>query len=349
METPSTLELLPETPEAAARQPRPVSNPCGAGVPLPAVNDDCTPASSRRRAEPPGPPIAHQGQRRRALLAAGVVTLAALVVGARYYVSVHGHEAMDDAFVGGPIVHVAPQVAGRVLQVFITANQPVQAGDLLVELDPGDFLVKLVQASAAAAEARGRLDQARWQLLVAEATQALAEAEVVAVQAHGRHAAAKRPAAQLKLTVAQLKEAAAEAQVNLARAQIETATASAVAAETAVEQAQLQLAYTEVRAPRSGRVRTQNVEPGEYVQVGQELLVLVSDDLGGPANLKEAQPTYRRPGQPAVIHVDDAQRPQYVAEDVLVQGDQLLAVDLIATDKALGGGWKTPGAQGAAR
>ena len=71
METPSTLELLPETPAAAARQPRPVSKPYGASVPLPAVNDDCTPASSRRRAETPGPPIAHQGQRRRAMLAAG--------------------------------------------------------------------------------------------------------------------------------------------------------------------------------------------------------------------------------------------------------------------------------------
>jgi len=38
---------------------------------------------------------------------------------------------------------------------------------------------------------------------------------------------------------------------------------------------------------------TTNVETGEYVQVGKELLVLVSDDLGGPANFKADQLTTR--------------------------------------------------------
>jgi len=222
--------------------------------------------------------------------AGGVVTLAALVVGVHYYIAARGHAATAAA-VEGHSVHVAPQVAGRVLQVLVSDSQLVQAGDLLVQIDPMDFSVKLAQSIAATNEARGRLEQARWRLLAAEAAQALAGVGVVTARAPGRGAAAKRTAAQR--TVAQLKATAAAVQVNLARAQVATAEAGVVAAEAALTQAGLDLAETEVRAPRSGRVRTTNVEPGEYVQVGKELLVLVSEDLGGPANFKVDQLTTR--------------------------------------------------------
>jgi membrane fusion protein, multidrug efflux system len=283
METTSTQELLPQTPAAAARQPQPSIKPRGPSVPPPAVDDDREPTSSLRPAAPPEAQFVYQGQWQRIILAAGVlVALAALVVGGQYYVSARSHESTDDALVDDHLVHVAPQVAGRVLRMLVTDNQPVKAGDLLVELDPADSQVKLVQAIAAEAAARSWLEQTRWQLAVAEASQVLAEDAVVTARAHGKNAAAKRAA---QLTVAQIKAAAAVAQVNLARSQIKTAEAGVVVADVAVAQAGLQLAYTEIRAPRTGRVTT-NVKPGEYVQVGQGLLALVSDDLGGPANLK---------------------------------------------------------------
>ena len=235
MEITSTSELLTQTPADAAPQSPPMSKPRSASVSLPAVDDDREPASPHYRAEPPGAPSTHHGQWRRMILATGVVVaLAALVVGIHYYVSARGPEATD-AVVDGHIVHVVPQVAGRVLQVLVTDNQPVQAGDLLVQIDPVDFMVKVDLSIAVAAEARGRLEQARWQLLVAEAAQALAEDEVVAARARGKSTAAKRASAQL--TVAQLKAVAAVAQVNLARAQIETATAGVAAAEAALTQA----------------------------------------------------------------------------------------------------------------
>jgi membrane fusion protein (multidrug efflux system) len=142
--------------------------------------------------------------------------------------------------------------------------------------------MKLNQSLAAANEARGLLAQARWQLLVAEAAQTLAEVEVVTAQAHGRGTADKRT--NTPLIVAQLKATAAGAQVNLARAQIATAEADVAAAEAALMRANLDLMETEIRAPQSGRVMTTNVKIGEYVQAGKELLALVSDDLGSPTN-----------------------------------------------------------------
>jgi membrane fusion protein, multidrug efflux system len=261
------------------------------------------------------------------LIVGAVVALAAVGVGARYYLWALHHESTDDAFIDGHMVHAAPQVGGRVRRVLVTDNQPVRAGDLLVEIDPADFRVKLDQAIASRAAARGRLAQARAGLGVAEASRAQAAADVVAARADADNAAAdlaryrattsgavsrqsvdaasttaERMAAQL--IVAQKKTAAAGAQIELARSQIAAAEADVVAAGAAVEQARLQLSYTKIRAAEAGRVTTKDVEPGNYVQIGQELLALVSDDVWVTANFKETQLAHMRPGQPVAIYVD---------------------------------------------
>src|SRR5215471_267451 len=201
METPSTQDALPRTPRVATPPSPLVSRPRDTAVARPVVEDDREPVHPCRRAAPPGAPGAHHGRRRARVAAGGVVTLAAVVVGV--YVAARGHGATAAA-VAGHRVHVAPLVAGRVLQVLVTDNQAVQAGDLLVQINPTDFLMKLNQRLAAANEAHGLLVQARWQLLAAEAAQAVAEVDVVTARAPGRSTAAKRTAARRR-TVAQLK------------------------------------------------------------------------------------------------------------------------------------------------
>jgi len=270
---------------------------------------------------------ANGARRRRVVIAAAVLAIAALAIGGRYYLWAVWHESTDDAFIDGHIVHVAPQVAGRVLQVSVTDNQPVRAGDLIVEIDPADFKVKLDQAVASLIEARGRLGQAEAERGVAEAGQAQAEADIVAAKADAANAradlaryqattsgavskqavdsaktTAERTSAQL--IVAQKKASAAVAQVELALSQIAAAAADVSAADAAVEQARLQLSYTQIRAAEAGRVTVKSVEPGDYVQIGQELLALVSDDVWVAANFKETQLTYMRPGQRALVYVD---------------------------------------------
>src|SRR5206468_12374865 len=62
-------------------------------------------------------PASHETRRRRVMLIVGsIVALVAVGIGARYYLWALHHESTDDAFIDGHIVHVAPQVGGRVSQ-----------------------------------------------------------------------------------------------------------------------------------------------------------------------------------------------------------------------------------------
>ena len=74
--------------------------------------------------------------------------------------------------------------------------------------------------------------------------------------------------AALKLAKENLKKiAVSEAEVEAARARVEAAAAG-------LELAEIQLGYTELRAPFDGYLLSRNVEPGEVVTPGQEVLSL---------------------------------------------------------------------------
>ena len=75
-------------------------------------------------------------------------------------------------------------------------------------------------------------------------------------------------------------------------------------AQTAVQSAQLDLSYTKIFAPCDGRVTRKSVEPGDYVQVGQQLMSIVPADVWVVANFKESQLKKMQPGQPVLVEID---------------------------------------------
>src|SRR6266404_1692670 len=75
-------------------------------------------------------------------------------------------------------------------------------------------------------------------------------------------------------------------------------------AKAAIQQAELNLSYTKIFAPEDGRVTKKAVEPGDYVQVGQDLFALVTPERWTTANFKETQLRTMRPGQRAQVSVD---------------------------------------------
>jgi membrane fusion protein, multidrug efflux system len=111
---------------------------------------------------------------------------------------------------------------------------------------------------------------------------------------------------QLAASQAQARNASsAPKQVIVQKAKADQAAAQVAQARAELNQARLNLSYTRIVAPVDGIITSKNVEVGQNVGVGQNLVTLVSlDDLWITANFKETQLKLMRPGQNVKIHVD---------------------------------------------
>jgi len=94
-------------------------------------------------------------------------------------------------------------------------------------------------------------------------------------------------------------------EVTVRKADEQGAMASVQQARAALEAAQLQLSYTTIAAPVNGEVTHKQAEPGQIVQPGQGLMVVVPlESVWVTANFKETQLAKMRIGQKAYISVD---------------------------------------------
>jgi membrane fusion protein (multidrug efflux system) len=272
------------------------------------------------------PPSALRPWLRHFLLAAAVI-LAGVGATTYYFIAFAPYESTDDAFIDGHVISIAPQVAGRVLSLSVSDNQAVKQGDILFQIDPRDYEVKLAQTQAELAAAQSRLEQAQAQFSVDQAkadqeqssvTSAAADATRAQADLERYQAVESRAVArsqidlaqdQASATLAQVDVArnralAAAAQVKLSQADIKTAEANVQLAEATVHQAELDLSYTKVVAPEDGIVTHRSVETGNYAQTGQPMLAIVPQQFWISANFKETQLANMRPGQPVEISVD---------------------------------------------
>ena len=82
----------------------------------------------------------------------GVLLLAAIGVGVWWWMT-QGRESTDDAQVDAHVIPMASRVGGTVLKVPVEDNQVVEAGTVLVEIDPRDYQVAVDKARAELADA----------------------------------------------------------------------------------------------------------------------------------------------------------------------------------------------------
>ena len=257
-----------------------------------------------------------------------IIVLAVVATGGTLYWLHERHfESTDDAFIDGNQSQVASQISGKVVELLVDDNQHVEAGQVLLTIDPRDYQVKLEQMRAAQANAAANAGEARAQLVLQQAQLAQDEAQVRVAEADldqaSRDLARYRaidPAAiarqQLDQSTATTKSATAKldsarqavlggkAQLDAQQAKIEAADAAVRQADADVHNAELQLSYTKVQAPQAGRVTRRTVNLGNYATPGQPLLAIVPDQMWVTANFKETQLTYMRPGQPVEVTVD---------------------------------------------
>jgi membrane fusion protein (multidrug efflux system) len=162
-------------------------------------------------------------------------------------------------------------------------------------LDKGEISQQQYDAAKANADATAsalRADQER--LAQAQRAVDIAKAQLLASAARVEQARAGVSAAHADLR--QVSMRTSDAQGKLAKVQ---------QARAALDAAELNLGYTQIVAPVDGVATHKQIEPGQIVQQGQGLLVVVPlQDVWVTANFKETQLRKMRAGQKAWVHVD---------------------------------------------
>ncbi len=264
-----------------------------------------------------------------------IALLITAAAGGGYSYLHRGEISTDDAAIEGRSIVIMPKVQGYVKALNIKDNQMVKAGDVLLEIDPTDYLIKRDRALAALTAARAAADVTQNNLkttvVSAPSNVDSAEAQVAAAEAVWKKSAADRQRMeQLFSTGAcsrqQLDQAVASEQsdrasldkvaanyrsantagsvVGAAQGSSAQAMAQVKQAEADLAQAEADLANTKIVAPIDGRITKRSVEAGNYVQIGQQLGSLVGTELWVTANFKETQLEQMRPGQTVDIVID---------------------------------------------
>ncbi len=177
--------------------------------------------------EPRKPKLSPEGllsPKMRRLLTIGGVVLLAFALGLFYYF--HNRETTDDAQVDGHITPIAAKISGRIAKVLVDDNQAVKAGQILAQIDPGDYQAAVDQAKGALALAEGEarsagVDIPRTSETVASG-QSSADAQLAGAQADLLRAQASYEQAQTAdLAVAQANVDRSRANAQLAKSDLE--------------------------------------------------------------------------------------------------------------------------------
>ena len=302
------------TPPAPTRpESQPGNGVCPVDRPLSRVTElGPEAASPATPAQPSLPTTPRKGGKTKTLVWGALILLLAGTGAWDYLRYAAQFEGTDDAYLDGNLHPVSARVNGTVAEVLTDDNRPARLGEPLLRLDPRDFAVQL--------------DEAKSNLLSAEAAVPQAEAQIAQARAQLDQAEAgiAQTRAQLDKTTLDLRRADelmrknvnAPSEDDTARANHEVAVANAAAAnfqvavakrgtaQASVRDAELQLSYATILSPADGHVGRKSVELGQRVQPGQALLALVGEDHWVVANFKEHQLAPMQPGQPVEISVD---------------------------------------------
>ena len=228
---------------------------------------------------------------------------------------------------------VGAVVTEHVARIPVKEGQKVRKGDVLIELDDKDERAALEQSKASVAQAEAKVRQLR-ELALPAAEQTLVQAQATAVQARAQFDRMKTLRDRGFVVQSQMDDAQraldiAESQLRSARLQVETnkPTGSDFAlAQTALDQAranlrvaQVKLEQTVIKAPVDGVLIARNVEVGDVVQPGKDLMVLApAGETQVDVMIDERQLSRLALGQKALGSADAFPNQRFAAELVYI-------------------------------
>jgi multidrug resistance efflux pump len=255
---------------------------------------------------PSPPPESRAVTRRRIETGPFLITLAAValagLLGWATWGVYMGAPWTRDATVRAYVVTMAPEVAGRIVELHVVDNKYVRKGDLLLVIDPTNFRIAVSQSEAAVQQAQANVQNIEAQMTVQQAQINASQAQlqqghaalVFAQQQAERYQTLAKDgwgtvqnAQQFTSQLHQQEAAVQSAQENLNQAlrQVETLKAQRLIAEAGLaqakaqlNQAQVNLERTRILAPVDGYVTNLLAQLGDYVNVGVNTISLVDAD-----------------------------------------------------------------------
>ena len=262
------------------------------------------------------------------IITVAVIVAAVIWVGSRF-VHLGNVEFTDNAQVRQQIVPVNSRVQGYIKEIRFNEYEQVKKGDTLVIIDDADMRLNVARARADYQNALAGRDVADRSVTSASANVAvseasIAEAKVLMDMAATDLARYEKLLAQDAVTRQQFdgvktdyeakkaryemlsrQHSAASAVVDINRHRISQSEAGIELAKALLETAELNLSYTVITAPCDGYTSRKEIQVGQLVQPGQNLLDIIdSQDIWIAANYKETQLRHIEPGSNVEIKVD---------------------------------------------
>jgi membrane fusion protein (multidrug efflux system) len=223
------------------------------------------------------------------------------------------HISTDDAFVDGRVHAIASKIPGTVRILHVDDNQFVKKNDLLLEIDPIDYEVRVKEARSGYQAERARLSELRDRVNTTKKQLAEIVASLEAARANVELQKANLELSRVNLLRSEFllkKEAIPRQQYDNAKTAYEVAVAQVKAAqdlagqieasletqralikqtesglstqeaqiqqrEATLKGAELNLGYTKIYAPADGYITKRAVETGNQIQTGQPLMAVV--------------------------------------------------------------------------
>jgi membrane fusion protein, multidrug efflux system len=216
----SRQATLLERPDALPTDaPASAAQTSGTSAPPELKQPDTAPAD-----EATSPRHSSQKTNRKVWLAAalGIGAIVAGSYGYRWWQFASTHEETDNAAVAGHVYQISSRVPGTVLTVPVDDNQQVKTGQLLVQLDPQEYQVKVQEAQAAIAVAQQQAKAAQSNISLAGAN---SQAQTLEAQGNVNSALAAISTAQAAVSEASAGVPAAQAELAQAEADLQKAQA----------------------------------------------------------------------------------------------------------------------------
>jgi membrane fusion protein (multidrug efflux system) len=208
----------------------------------------------------------------------GIAVLLLAIAGVAVWLWVSGGgESTDDAQIDAHLTQIAARIGGTITKVLVDDNQQVEAGAVLVELDPRDYQVTVDRMRAELADAEANAIAARSNVPITSATASgnLTTARGGVTQAQSGVAASEKEveAARARMITAQARLREAEANATKAARDVERLRGLLAKDEVSQQQFDATSAAADAQRAAADSARSQIAEAEAGIRVAESKLV----------------------------------------------------------------------------